>query len=295
MIDAKLYTLLVLEKTRNFTRAAEELNLTQPAVSQQIHALEKEFSTKIFKLDKKKLTLTPEGSVLIKYAKRLLAVYNNAKQAVLDCQKQAYHINIGITHTVGENLMPQVMAIYCNEHPNTHIKIYTDSIKKLYERLTLYELDLAVVDGILPSQNFPSILLDTDYLCLVVSPKHPYARRQSVFLEELKQERMILRSSSAGTRILFENCLQNHMESIKNFNIIMELDNITMIKDLVSLNLGVSIIARSACMQEIRDGKLIVIPIQNASMLREIHLVYQKDFSHDDILDDFKRIYNSLY
>ena len=141
--------------------------------------------------DKKELISTPEGDVLIKYARRAVAVESKARQAVEDCRKQQRHLTIGITQTAGENLMPQVIALYCGEHPDVHINIRTDTIKKLYRCLELYELDIAVVEGVLPNPNFNAVLLDTDYLCLVVSPRHPFARRQSVELSELKGEKLI--------------------------------------------------------------------------------------------------------
>lgn len=129
----------------------------------------------------------------------------------------------------------------------------------------------------------------------MVSPRHPFARRQSVELSELKGEKLILRPVGAGTRMLFDTYLQSNLETIKNFNVMMELDNITMIKELVSRDLGVSIIARSACRDEVRRGELAIVPIENARMVREIHMVYQRDFGHMEILEDFKRIYNTLY
>ena len=295
MIDNKIKTLLTVVKEGGYTKAAQELHLTQPAVSHHIRLLEKEFGIKIFKQDKKELISTPEGDVLIKYARRAVAVESKARQAVEDCRKQQRHLTIGITQTAGENLMPQVIALYCGEHPDVHINIRTDTIKKLYRCLELYELDIAVVEGVLPNPNFNAVLLDTDHLCLVVSPRHPFARRQSVELSELKGEKLILRPVGAGTRMLFDTYLQSNLETIKNFNVMMELDNITMIKELVSRDLGVSIIARSACRDEVRRGELAIVPIENARMVREIHMVYQRDFGHMEILEDFKRIYNTVY
>lgn len=294
MLDPKVTTLLTLDRTGSFTKAAQELNLTQPAVSNHIRLLEKEFGVQIFKRGKRQLIPTEEGQILIKYARRLTAVYNSARQAVEDCHKRAKHLNIGITQTAGEMLMPKVMAMYCNEHPHVHINIQTDTIKNLYRRLELYELDMAIVEGILPSHNLESVLLDTDYLCLIVAPTHPFAQHGRVQLEELKNEKLILRPVGAGTRALFETCLHSHLETIRNFNVIMELDNISMIKDLVASNLGVSIMAHSACIQEIRQNRLVGVQIADTSMMREIHMVVQKDFAHADVLEDFKRIYNSL-
>ena len=190
--------------------------------------------------------------------------------------------------------MPQAIALYCLERPETHVSITTDTIKNLYTGLELYELDMAVVDGPLPASGLNSVLLDTDYLCLVVSPEHRFAGRSSVLLQELKDEKLILRSSGAGTRIQFDSYLLNHSESIRNFNVMLELDNLATIKELVARNLGVSIISRSACREDEKAGRLAVVPIENARMTREISLVYHRDFSHPDVLDDLRRIYNRL-
>lgn len=295
VLDNKIRSLLTVVRMGSYTKAAQELHLTQPAVSHHIRLLEEEFGIKIFKPDKKELLTTEEGAILIKYARRMMAIEHNTRQALEDNRRQAKHLSIGITQTAGENLMPQVMAIYCNEHPDIHINIFTDTIKKLYEKLEMYELDMAIVEGILPNSKFSSVLLDTDYLCLIVSPGHRFAKRKSVLLSELKEEKLILRPGSAGTRILFDNYLLNHGESIRNFNVMMELDNIAMIKDLVCLNMGISIIAKSACKEEEKAGKLIIVPIENANMTREINMVYHKDFAHTDLLEQFRRIYNHLY
>ena len=294
MVDSKVRTLLAVVQAGSFTRAAEELHLTQPAVSHHIRQLEQEFGIRIFNMEKRTLVPTAEGAVLIKYARRMMAVYNKALQAIEDSSKQLRHLTVGITQTVAEHRMPQAIALYCLERPETHISITTDTIKNLYTALELYELDMAVVDGPLPASGLNSVLLDTDYLCLVVSPQHRFAGRSSVLLQELKDEKLILRSSGAGTRIQFDSYLLNHSESIRNFNVMLELDNLATIKELVALNLGVSIISRSACREDERAGRLAVVPIENARMIREISLVYHRDFSHPDVLDDLRRIYNRL-
>lgn len=294
MVDSKVRTLLAVVQAGSFTRAAEELHLTQPAVSHHIRQLEQEFGIKIFNMEKRTLVPTAEGAVLIKYARRMMAVYNKARQAIEDSSKQLRHLTVGITQTVAEHRMPQAIALYCLERPETHVSITTDTIKNLYTGLELYELDMAVVDGPLPASGLNSVLLDTDYLCLVVSPEHRFAGRSSVLLQELKDEKLILRSSGAGTRIQFDSYLLNHSESIRNFNVMLELDNLATIKELVARNLGVSIISRSACREDEKTGRLVVVPIENARMPREISLVYHRDFSHPDVLDDLRRIYNRL-
>ena len=168
MFDAKIETLLEVISAGSYTRAAQRLSLTQPAVSHHMRQLEQEFGIHIFYKDKKELRLTPEGEILVKYARRALAVYRNARQAIEDSRICMSHIGVGITHTVGESCVPQVLAEYCNQTPGVHINIVTDTIKNLYDMMRSYELDVAIVDGQFPASGYTEVLLDTDYLCLVV-------------------------------------------------------------------------------------------------------------------------------
>ncbi len=294
MIDPKVRTLIRVVEEGGFTRAANTLHLTQPAVSHHIRQLEMEYGLHIFRQDKKELSLTPEGEVLLKYARRMIAVERAARQAIEDSRRSLRHLSVGLTPTAGENRMPQVLALYCHEHPQIHINIVTDTINNLYQRMEMYELELAVVEGALPGEKFNSILLDTDHLCVITAPQHPFARRQSIQPAELKGERLILRSAKAGTRTLFDGYLQSCGESVQNFNVMMELDNVAMIKDLVSQNLGVSVIAKSACREEVRAGRLAAVPIENASMSRDIRLIYHSDFGHPDVLEELREIYERI-
>ena len=221
MFDAKIETLLEVISAGSYTRAAQRLSLTQPAVSHHMRQLEQEFGIHIFYKDKKELRLTPEGEILVKYARRALAVYRNARQAIEDSRICMSHIGVGITHTVGESCVPQVLAEYCNQTPGVHINIVTDTIKNLYDMMRSYELDVAIVDGQFPASGYTEVLLDTDYLCLVVSPIHPLARRASVAIGALQGERFIMRPKGAGTRSMFESYLSECGADIRDFNIII--------------------------------------------------------------------------
>ena len=243
MFDAKIETLLEVISAGSYTRAAQRLSLTQPAVSHHMRQLEQEFGIHIFYKDKKELRLTPEGEILVKYARRALAVYRNARQAIEDSRICMSHIGVGITHTVGESCVPQVLAEYCNQTPGVHINIVTDTIKNLYDMMRSYELDVAIVDGQFPASGYTEVLLDTDYLCLVVSPIHPLARRASVAIGALQGERFIMRPKGAGTRSMFESYLSECGADIRDFNIIIEMDSVATIKELVAQDLGISVIA----------------------------------------------------
>jgi DNA-binding transcriptional LysR family regulator len=136
--------------------------------------------------------------------------------------------------------------------------------------------------------------LDTDYLCLAVAPTHRLAHASTVSLEDIRQEKLILRTRSAGTRQLLEKHLEARGMSLAEFNVMMELDNVAMIKELVSMDLGITIIAKSACREECQNGRLAAIPIENSSMVRQIDIVHLKDFTHMDVIEAIQEIYASM-
>lgn len=157
-----------------------------------------------------------------------------------------------------------------------------------------YEIDLAVVEGKIQDTSINSILLDTDSLVLVVSNNHPLAKKNIVTIDSLKKEPLILRRPSSGTRNLFTAHLESHSISIADFNVILEVDNIATIKDLIRRNIGVSILSRSVCLDELKKGKITVLPIENLSMIREINILYYSDFKYVDILQSIIQEYNKV-
>lgn len=292
MIDPKLETLLKVTETLNFTKAAEQLSLTQPAVSHHIIKLEEELGYKIFIRKSGKLKLTSEGEIVIMYAKRIKSLYDKMQQSLSDENSKFTKLTVGITHTAESNYIAEVLAKYSSQNKGVTITIISEASKILYNMLLNYEIDLAIVEDTMKSPNINSLLLDTDYLVLVVSNNNHLTQKKIVTLNDLKKENMILRLPDSGTSNLFIAHLESLNMSIDEFNVILEVDNIATIKDLIRRNFGVSILARSACLNEIRKGKITVLPIENLSMPRQINILYHKDFKHTDTLKSIVQIYN---
>lgn len=292
MVDPKLITLLTVNELNSFTKAAQKLSLTQPAASQHVRQLEKELGVTVFVRGEGNLKLTSEGEIVIKYAKRIVSLYQNLQQSLKDERRHARKITVGITHTSESNIMVEVLAKYSSFSEGTHITIISDTINNLYMKLKTYEIDLAIVEGRITDNNFNTVMLDTDSLILAVSNKNPLSRKSMVTLNELKKENLILRLPDSGTRNLFISHLESNNVSLDEFNVILEVDNVATIKDLVRRDFGVSILARSACANELKKGKMAGLPIENLSMTREINMVYHKDFEHTDLLQNIMRIYN---
>ena len=290
MLDTKLYTLLKVAEQGSFTRAASLLGLTQPAVSQHIKALEDEYGVKIFDRSGSRLIVTREGEKMIAAAKAMRTINSKLQGELSGANYGAMDLNIGITHTVESNKIAQILTKYASEKGVT-IKLITDTQEKLFRRLRNFELDLAIVDGAVTDPEFRKLTLDTDSLVLVVSPEHSFASRSSITIDDIKGEKLILRLPSSGTGNLFTSTVESRGISMAEFNVILEVDNIATIKDLVRAGYGVSVLAKSACADELGKGKLIALPIESMNMIREINIVYTRDFQYDAFLKEIVAYY----
>ena len=273
MLSTRTKTLIAVADYRNFTKAASALCLTQPAVSHHISQLEDELGVSLFIRKKNGLELTPEGEIVVRYARRMNVQYNKLRKELTDIEKQPAKLCVGITHTAESNLTTEALARCSSEADGFSIMVVTDTINNLYNRLENYELDLAIVEGTGSPQSFSSLVLNTDFLVCVMSSENHLSGNAMITLSELRNEPMILRLPSSATRIQFDSELRNLGDAPENYNIILEVDNIATIK------------------KEIRKGNLIALPIENLSMARETRIVYNKDFSRMDILQTITAAY----
>lgn len=292
MIDAKLFSFSKVYEHKSFSKAAKSLSIIQPAVSQHIKALEEELGVKLFERSSGKLIATKEGEMTAQFVRKMIGLNNQFLQELKDRSSRATHLTIGVTHTVESNPITEALAKYGAQNEGVSIKIISATIKNLYKMLKNYELDMIIVEGREPGSDLKYFMLDTDYLALVVSPTHPYANRELITLNELKRERLILRLPNSATRNLFVAHLESNNMSISDFNVILELDNVATIKDLIRRDFGVSILPKSACLDELKKGKISVLPVENLSMIREMNIVYRNDFSQTEILRGIVSSYN---
>ncbi|MFA5570631.1 MAG: LysR family transcriptional regulator [Sphaerochaetaceae bacterium] len=294
MLDQKIITFLKVVDTRSFTNAATALNLTQPAISHHIRQLEEEYSAKLFQRTQKGLHLTLEGEIVLKYARRAFASYEKALIALEDSKRNITSLIVGMTATATENMLPQVMLEYTKIHSKTKVRIETGTLESLRTQLLLHEIDMAIAGGSLADNEFSSLKIDTDYLKLIVSPDNPLAQENDVSLDRLKQEKLILRPVETATRRRFEEFLFDNHETINNYNVVMEIDNVSVIKDLVSNDQGVTVMSHNAALMEQLTGSLVGVPLHaslQTSMIREIYIVYRNDYSYPEIAHEIKDIY----
>lgn len=292
MISNKLETLLCVVETGNFSKAAQKLNMTQPAISHHIKLLEEELGAPLFIRNKSGLKLTPQGEIAVKYAKRMSALQDKMQWELKNVGKNLSVLRVGVTHTSESNQTAAVLAKYSESHAGIRVILFAETAPKLYSMLENQEIDLAILEGASFDPRFASVLLDTDKLVCILSPENPMARLSSLSISQLKEQRLILRTESSATRTLFEAALDSIGQSVWDFQITLEVDNIATIKDLVRKDLGVSILPQSVCVEELRKGKLRALPVENLTMLRETRIVFSKDFSHPEIPEKILHLYS---
>ena len=231
MIDDKLKTLIILAKVKNYTQTAELCNLSQPAVTQHIKALESRYGIEIFRRNGRNLTLTYEGKSLVDSAKKLIALERNIQKEIKKQKGQPKKLDIGITLTAGGYFIPEIMEVFKDKYPNLRFNFHTDIAENILERMRLNELDFAIIDGTSQTDEFNIELLFRDELIIIGPKDHRLADKKNVSIEELKKEKFILRHEKANTRLAFENYLSNHFDNINNFDVILEIDNKMCIRD----------------------------------------------------------------
>ena len=294
MLDTKIYTLLKVAETGNYTKAGKELNLTQPAVSQHIRQLEKELGITLFQRTGNHIILTREGQTAVNCAKQILLLYQNLKQELKNEAIGITSLTIGITHTVESNRITEVFAKYASLKSGVSIKLITGKKEDLKNKIKNMELDFGIIDGRINDPSLQSMQMDMDSLVLVTAPGHPLCKKSVVTVNDIKKEPMILPLPNSGTTVLLTTALESRNISMDEFNVILEMDSIATIKDLVRREYGVSILPKSACHSEIRRKKLSTMPIENLSMIREINIIYRKEFTHANLLSELVRIYSEM-
>jgi LysR family transcriptional regulator, transcriptional activator of the cysJI operon len=222
------------------------------------------------------------------------SLYQTVEQRIADSKKNMFSLVVGITHTAESSTVGEALANFAYKTKGLRITIISDSITNLYEKLEDYEVDLIVVEGRNIDKRYSSLLLDTDSLVLAVGLGNPLSQKSMVTIKELETEKMIIRSANSGTRQLFEASLHSQGLSLDDLNLILEVDNIATIKELLVKNIGVSVLAKSACLDEEKNHKLVLLPIEGLAMIREVNLVYPKDFGHTEVLDGIVGAYKEV-
>ncbi|MCY6959124.1 LysR family transcriptional regulator [Clostridium brassicae] len=288
MLETRLLTFLTVAKIKNYTKSAQILNLTQPAVSQHIKYLEEYYGVKLIKKTGRNVDLTKEGEEFLKYVKEIEFKEREILRKFKNKSILEGTYNIGATLTIGGYVLPKILGEYKEEHPNIEIILAVNNTKEILKKLLREEIDLGLVEGPFDKNKFKYKKLKEDELVLAFSPKHEFSKKEYAKLEDVLSGKLILREEGSGTRKYFENTLINEGYNIENFNIYMEIGSIDAIKAIVEENLGYTIISKAAIERELKMGAIKTLPIKNKKMsfvnfYREFNFVYLPNKMNDYI------------
>ncbi len=279
MIDNRIYTFLDVCKTMNYTRAAENLHITQPAVTQHIHYLERVYGVVLFQLQGKKLLLTHEGEMLHQMASAICVDERQIRKELQDSIQQKETLKMGATLTVGEFAVPVVLQEYLKEFPGTDISVIVQNTEKLLQMLEAGEIQFAVLEGRFDKSAYEYRRISREkYIGVCGRRFHTeYCRKNPIAMEELFSQRLIIREEGSGTRGILEQFLAEHNQSLDKFSGKLEVSNMGAIRKLVMADCGISFLYKAVAEDEIKEGNLFEIPIEDFQIQREFNFVYLKN------------------
>lgn len=294
MINFRLKTFLTLCRVQNYTKTAEVLHITQPAVSQHIKYLEEEYNTKLFQYKGKVLSLTESGEILYSFVTGIESSSLRLKEILLSSQNFQTPIHFGTTLTIGQYTMPTILSNLIKDYPQVHINMEVDNTKNLLHKLENGDIDFALLEGHFDKSKYSAMMFSKENFIGICSPYNLLAK-DKVDFEEVFQEKLIVREMGSGTREIFEQILYEHNFTMDNFKQKIELGNISIIKDLIKENLGITFLYEKAVKKELENGTLKKINIKDFNVEREYNFVFLKHNLHaKEYINWFNYFHKSL-
>ena len=258
----------------NFSRAAEELLLTQPAVTKQIKALEEEFRLPLFDRSGGHIRLTKYGSALLPYAERLKALGEEAISAVtILSDRYAGSLSLGASSTIAQYLLPNVIAGFLREQPHVRITARSGNADETIELLLAKHIQLALVEGRRTRKDVHYETFMRDRMVLVVPAGHSWAE-QTIEIGALKESPMLMREFGSGSRRTIEHGLAEAGLSTKSLTISMELDSTEGLISAVESGLGVTFVSQWAVRNQLALGSLKLAKVRGLKLLLLFSLAY---------------------
>ena len=273
MLDHRTETFLMVAKTLNYTKAAKELFITQPAVTQHIKFLEREYGIKLFNYSNRELSLTESGDLLLKYIQESKAGDKIMGQRLKEIEGKEIKINFGATLTIGEFTLAPILKDFFYKFRKHKINIQIHNTEYILNSLNKGEMEFALIEGLFNKSEYNTKLIKEEEFILVVNPEHRLASKKKVELKNIVNERIIIRELGSGSREILERGLYDKNYSLDDFNDFIEIGNVALMKRLVIDNIGISFMYEDAAKKEIEEGVLKRVDIRDFKLLREFNFV----------------------
>lgn len=276
MADRRLQVFHTVARLLSFTKAAESLHMTQPAVTFQVRQLEEYFNTRLFDRTHNRISLTEAGERVYGYADRIFALYAEMENSVRDLTGEVSGVLLlGASTTIAEYMLPALLGDFKAKYPEVSIRLQvanTDGIVTMVENNTI---DLGVVEAPVGNKNLVVENCRMDRMVLIVPPNHPLAKKKSVPITELLNYPYICREEGSGTREVMLEAMNLAGAHPQDMNIVMELGSPEAVKGAVEAGMGLSILSRATIDKELRLGSLVAVELETP-VERPFSFVHQK-------------------
>lgn len=287
----QLETFIEVANSKSFSKAADKLYITQPTVTNHIQNLEKSLGTLLINRSGKNITLTDAGSLLYRYAINIVNSCEMAKFDLASFKGQIQgHIPIYSSSVPRKYILPRIINDFLKEYPEVSFTLLDKDSKNVTESILDGDTDFGIVGAKYKSPNLNYINLVEDKL-LVITPnneKFTKANFSDVKLEDVLNEKMILREKGSGTRDLFERKLIEKNVDLENIKVVACIEDTETIKELVSLGAGISFISEKAIDRDLELNKYKVYNVNNCNFSRKFYFVYHNKRQLSPLNETFK-------
>ncbi len=274
----------------SFTRAAEKLFLTQPAVTMQVKHLEEELRLRLFDRTGQRLALTSAGRILHDYAMRIAEMCAEAEQALAAVRGETVgRLALAASTTIAQYLLPALAGAFLAEHPGVELEIMSANTAGAVAALVEGRVRLALIEGPAGRTDVKTEPFLEDRLPLIAPPGHEWSEAGIVEAKALSQAALILRERGSGTRDVVERALRRAGLGVKKLRVVMELDSTEAVKSAVRAGLGVGFVSEWALSRELALGMLREVRLANLDIRRDFLFVYARGPEPDGIEGEFLR------
>lgn len=272
----------------SFSRAAEALFLTQPTVSEHVRGLEDDLGVQLLDRLGRGASPTPAGELLLGYARRMLALTREARQAIERFQGRTIgELVVGGSTIPGEYLLPALIGQFKAKFPEISISLRVSASRQVSEWVEEGRVEIGVVGARPASRGLVARELMADTMVVVVSPEHRWASRGGVTLADLRLEPLVLRERGSGSREAFERAIGDAGLDLSAFRVAGEMGSTQAVKQAVRAGIGVAMISRRAVEDECRARLLVCVKVTDLSVVRSFHLVTHRERTRSPLAQAF--------
>ena len=277
MADRRLQVFHAVAKQLSFTKAAEVLFMTQPAVTFQIKQLEEHFNTRLFDRGHGRISLTPAGELVMLYAEKILNLSSEMDVRLGEMTGEVGgSLLVGASTTIAEFMLPRILGEFKSAHPNVRPRLVVANSESIETRVAEHTLDIGFIESPSHQPNLQTELCCDDELVVICSPKFPLAKAKEITPPQLLEHAFVSREPGSGTREFTDQYLRKSGVQPEDMKLVMEMGSPVALNGVLETGLGFAIASRASVAKAQRLGDLVAIPLK-PRLIRTLSMVYPKE------------------